>query len=285
LWLLGGLACCAQSTSLQSQLPAPDPTATISVSSNLPYGQAHRQRLDVYQPDRPAPGNPVVIFFYGGGWRTGQRGDYQFIAQTLAAQGIVTVIPDYRLYPEVKFPTFVQDSARAVAWTKTHIAEFGGNPRSIFVMGDSAGAYIAAMLTLDPEYLQAVGMKPDELAGMIGVSGPYDTLPQGGAAESIFDNADIAEIRPISFAEGKNPPLLLLSASRDDSIDPANSVALAARVRSHGGSVQTIVYPNVGHIGIMLPFSQGYHSNISVLGDVFGFIRLHTPAANGPPPA
>jgi acetyl esterase/lipase len=266
-------------------LPAPDPTATISVSSNLPYGQAHRQRLDVYQPDRPAPGNPVVIFFYGGGWRTGQRGDYAFIAQTLAARGIITVIPDYRLYPEVKFPTFIEDGARAVAWTKSHIAEFGGNSHSIFLMGDSAGAYITAMLTLDPAYLEAVGMKPAELSGMIGISGPYDTLPQGAAVESIFDSGDISTILPISFAEGKNPPLLLLSADRDDAISPANSAALAARVRSHGGSVQTIVYPNVGHIGVMLPFSQSYHSNISVLDDVLLFIHMHGPAGSGIPPA
>jgi acetyl esterase/lipase len=119
----------------------------------------------------------VVVFFYGGSWNSGSRVDYRFVGEALASRGIVTVVADYRLYPQVRYPLFLRDGARAVAWTKAHIREFSGNPQRLYVMGHSSGGYNAAMLALDGEWLAAVGMSPRDLRGWIGLAGPNDFLP------------------------------------------------------------------------------------------------------------
>jgi len=138
-------------------LNAVAPSDGIAVTQNKPYGGGPRRTLDVYAP-RDARSAPVVVFFYGGGWETGSKAMYRFVGAALAARDVVVVIPDYRLHPEVRFPAFMDDAAAAVAWTRANAADFGGDPRRLFLMGHSAGGHIAALLALDPEYLQSVGM-------------------------------------------------------------------------------------------------------------------------------
>ena len=118
----------------------------------------------------------MVVFFYGGSWNSGSRDDYGFVGEALASRGIVVVIADYRLYPQVRYPAFLQDNAHAVAWTYQHIAEHGGDPHQLYVMGHSSGAYNASMLALDPRWLKAVNLSPTMLKGWIGLAGPYDFL-------------------------------------------------------------------------------------------------------------
>ena len=138
------------------------------------YGRLERQKLDVYSPKGEARDLPVVVFFYGGSLQSGRRKDYRFVAEALTARGFVAVIPDYRVYPEAKFPTFIEDGASAVSWARTHIDRFGGDSSRLFLMGHSAGAYIAAMLALNHGYLEQVGMSTDDLRGFIGIAGAYD---------------------------------------------------------------------------------------------------------------
>jgi acetyl esterase/lipase len=123
---------------------------------NIPYGPGPRRSLDVYVPARTRGAAPVVVFLYGGSWESGAKEDYRFVGGALAAAGFVTIIPDYRLYPEVVFPAFLDDCAAAFAWASTHARAFGGGGR-IFLMGHSAGAYNAAMLALDPSYIVRAG--------------------------------------------------------------------------------------------------------------------------------
>ena len=104
----------------------------------------------------------MVIFLYGGGWVSGERRDYGFVGRAFAARGFVTVIPDYRLVPTVRFPTFIEDAARAVRWAQDHAASFGGDPRRIDLSGHSAGAYIVAMLSLDRHYLADAEVDPGD---------------------------------------------------------------------------------------------------------------------------
>lgn len=129
----------------------------------LDYDQLERQKLDVYLPYDAGLGLPVVVFFYGGTWQSGRRQDYRFVAPALTASGAIAVIPDYRVYPEVKFPTFLEDGAASVSWVRNHIGDFVGGAEQLFLMGHSAGAYIATMLALNPGYLAQVGMETDEL--------------------------------------------------------------------------------------------------------------------------
>lgn len=255
-------------------LNATAPRDGIETVRDLRYGTGPRHRLDVYTP-RGAHGAPVVVFFYGGGWVEGDKAQYGFVARALAARGIVTIIPDYRLYPETRFPGFIEDAAVATRWAHDHARSFGGDPRRLVVMGHSAGAYLAAMLTLDQRYLGAVGLAPRaDLAGAIGLAGPYDFLPLGtDELRAIFAApGDMASTQPISFARGDNPPLLLLTGSRDDTVHPRNTVSLAAAIRAQGGWVETIVYPRLGHRLILGAIARPLRGLAPVLDDITGFV-------------
>jgi acetyl esterase/lipase len=228
----------------------------VVMVTDIPYGDDPRQRLDVYAPRRRADA-PVIVFFYGGRWQIGSKGWYSVGAATLAARGNVVVVPDYRLYPEVKFPDFVVDGANAVRWAREHAAAHGGDPHRLFVMGHSAGAYIAAMLALDPQWLNGVGMDADrDIAGLIGISGPYDFLPlKDPALVDIFGGPDRANTMPIAFAEGRKPPALLFTGGADSVVDAGNSVRLADKLRQSGNDATAVIYPQRGHITVLLGFA------------------------------
>ena len=260
-------------------LNATAPRSGIAISHDLPYGDNPRQRLDVYAP-KSATGHsdaPVIVFLYGGGWTEGSKQEYGFLARALAARGIVTIIPDYRIYPEVRFPAFIEDGAAATRWARDHAGHYGGNPRRLVLVGHSAGAYIATMLALDPQYLNAVGLDPTrDLAGCVGLAGPYDFLPLGTEElRSIFGPPDgLARTQPINFVTGKAPPMLLITGRRDDTVYPRNTIRLAARLRETGGRVQTIIYPRVGHRLLIGAFSRPLRFFAPVLDDVSRFVIL-----------
>ncbi len=258
-------------------LNATAPRGGITVTRDLAYGGDPRQRLDVYAPDAATGGAdaPVAVFFYGGGWTEGSKDQYGFVARALARRGIVTIVPDYRVYPQVRFPDFVTDGAAATRWARDNARRYGGNPRRLVVIGHSAGGYIAAMLALDPEYLHAVGLDPGrDLAGCVGLAGPYDFLPLGtDELRAIFGPSDhLARTQPINFATATAPPMLLVTGQSDDTVYPRNSVHLAARIRERGGRAATIVYPRVGHRLLIGAFSRPLRFLAPVLDDVSGFI-------------
>lgn len=261
-----------------SVLNATAPSAGLTRRTGLVYGPEPRQVLDVYGPDS-AVDAPVVVFIYGGGWKDGSRGDYRFVGSALAALGFVCVIPDYRLYPAVRYPVFLRDCAAAVAWTRSHIATHGGNPRRISLLGHSAGAYNAAMLTLDRQWLGAHGMDPDrDLAAMAGLSGPYDFLPlHDPELETIFAPAgDLVLSQPIHYARGGAPPLFLATGTADTAVLPRNTRNLAAAVRADGGRVETRYYEGVGHRMMIGAFASLLRWYVPVLRDVGTFLGAPT---------
>ena len=142
---LGGVAAAGCSPAVVLNALAPDGLAR---EAGLAYGEGPSRRLDVYAPPAAGGPRPVVVFFYGGSWQNGKREDYRFAGAALAAEGFVAMVPDYRKYPEVRFPGFVEDGASAVAWARREAARFGGDPSKLWVMGHSAGAHIAALLAL-----------------------------------------------------------------------------------------------------------------------------------------
>lgn len=101
---------------------------------DIPYLDGPRRRLDVYRP-RALSNVPVIVFFYGGSWQTGAKESYHFLASTFAARGYVIIVPDYRVYPEIKFPAFLQDGAEAVRWVYANAAKYGGDSKQLYVMG------------------------------------------------------------------------------------------------------------------------------------------------------
>jgi acetyl esterase/lipase len=256
-------------------LNATVPTGGVTVTRDIAYGEGPRHMLDIYRPDTGGP-FPVVVFFYGGSWRDGAKGDYKFVATALARHGVLTVVPDYRVYPEVKYPGFVQDGAAAVAWTFAHIAPYGGDTSHLFLMGHSAGAYIAAMLALDPAFLAADGVDRNALAGMIGLAGPYDFLPiEDPDIIPIFAVHDQQATQPIAHVDGHNPPMFLAAGTDDNTVLPRNTTRLAARIRAAGGPVTDKLYPGVAHVGVIIAVTPLFRGKAPVLDDVLAFIHQH----------
>jgi acetyl esterase/lipase len=247
--------------------------AGLASTLNVAYGPAPRDRMDFYRP-REMSNLPVIVFFYGGSWQWGHRRDYRFIAALLAKQGFLVAVPDYRLYPEVKFPEFLQDCAAAVAYVANHAGQFGGNSAELFLAGHSAGAYNAVMLALNEAFLGEKGMNTSRLAGVVGLSGPYDFLPLRDAdIKDIFSPpADPKVTQPIHFARENAPPLFLAHGGADTTVLPRNMTALAARLRQHGSVVETKIYPKLGHVGMLLATLPVLAWRAPVLSDALTFI-------------
>ena len=255
-------------------LNALTPGSGYRLSAGLRYGEMERQALDVCRPEGPRPASaPVVVFFYGGYWNSGDRSDYRFVGQLLASRGFVAVIPDYRLYPAVRYPAFLEDGAAALRWTQDRIIGYGGDPRRIFLMGHSAGAYNAMMLGLDRRTAAGAGFDAANLCGIVGLAGPYDFAFDTDLLRGIFAGAkDPAAALPITYAGNRAPPVLLVTGSADDTVDPANSVRLERRLAAAGNPVRRRDYPGLDHIDIVLQFSSLWTADNPVRSEVIDFL-------------
>lgn len=249
------------------------PSRTYRATNGLAYGAHPRHRLDVYRPAEQAGPAPVVVFFYGGNWRSGERGDYLFVGEALASRGFLALIPDYRLHPEVRFPAFLEDGAKAVRWALSHAAEHGGDPGRLFLMGHSAGAYNAAMLALNPAYLSAAGVQRTKVRGLIGLAGPYDFLPlETEISKAVFGFPDTPlSTQPIRFVSAASPPALLATGDDDSVVRPQNTRRLASRLRESGVVVREVLYPSVSHLMLVGALAAPYRKFAPMLDDVAGF--------------
>ncbi len=257
-------------------LNATVPSDTYQRSEGMAYGPDARQRLDIYQPSPTLTNAPMVVFFYGGSWSSGDRADYRFVGEALASRGIVTVVADYRLSPQVRYPVFLQDSALAVQWAFEHAQHYGASASRVFVMGHSAGAYNAAMLALDRRWLGSVGLQPSRLAGWVGLAGPYDFLPIGDRKTQVAFNwpGTPADSQPLSHASRASPPALLLAPTRDTLVDSQRStVGMAERLKSQGVRVEAELFDSVGHITLVAALASVLRGRAPVLDRVSAFIH------------
>lgn len=250
------------------------------VVSGAAFGADRRQKLDVWAPrgaDRKAR-LPVVIFFYGGGWVAGSRGDYGFAGAAYAGRGFVTIIPDYRLVPNVRFPAFVEDGALAVRWARDHVAEYGGDPERISLAGHSAGAYNAAMLSLDEHFLREAGVDPKIVRAAALLAGPYDFYPftDRRARDALGQWPRPGETQPIRFARTDAPPLWLAAGSADQVVMPGNSKRLAERLTDLGAPVELRVYAGATHNGLAKSLSRPFRRTTSVLSDSAVFLEANS---------
>jgi acetyl esterase/lipase len=273
VFLLMTQAACSPVTVLN----AISPRAGVATYTGIAYGTGPAHTLDIYAPDPICENAPVVVFFFGGSWESGDRSMYRFVGAALAKRGVVTIVPDYRLYPDVRFPGFMQDAAAAVSWAVSHAASYGGDPDHLFLMGHSAGAQMATLLALDTHYLRAANVDPKIVAGVIGISGPYDFLPlTDPTLQTIFGPPEEWPLsQPINYANSSAPPMLLATGSADRTVDPANTTRLAAKLRDDGATVDERRYPGIGHATTIGTFA----SPLSVLAptrrDALDFIAAH----------
>ena len=244
------------------------------VENDIPYSSAQRHKLDIYVPEGETGDADVAVFFYGGRWTYGSKMDYRFVGQALASKGVITVIVDYRLHPDVRFPSFVEDAAKAVGWVHRRIAEHGGDPGRIHLVGHSAGAHIAAMLSLAPRFLAAEDVGMGDVRGFVGLAGPYDFLPiQDPIVKDVFSVDDLDDTQPITHANGRAPDTLLLTGGADDTVLPRNSMRLGDAIAAAGGEADVKVYDGIGHIGVVLALAAPFRWLAPTLSDISAFIE------------
>lgn len=211
------------------------------------YDEARGLSLDIYRPREAAAGAPVVVFFYGGSWQYGTRAQYRFVGSRLAQNGVLAVVADYRTWPAAAFPAFMGDAARALHWARDHAAGYGGDPERLFVAGHSAGAQIAALLGTDARHLAAVDMQPKDLAGVVGLSGPYDFVISGKLEEIFGPRSQWPEAMAVEFVDGDEPPFLLIHGDGDRTVDVGNSRKLDFALRRKGVTSTLEIIPGGNH--------------------------------------
>jgi acetyl esterase/lipase len=240
---------------------------------SVEFDPADALSLDVYRAQGASGPVPVVVFFYGGTWRDGERDYYRFVGEALAREGVVVIVPDYRKAPAHPFPDFMLDAAKAAAWAKAHAADYGGDPARVHLMGHSAGAQMVALLGTDARYLEREGLRPRDFASVIGLSGPYDFLPiRERKVRDVFpDPKAWPQTQPVNFVDGDEPPFLLLHGGSDRRVWKQNSVRLGELLQRAGEPVRVRILPGTGHIAMVNGFRSPRFS--TVLAETLAWLR------------
>lgn len=250
-------------------------TDNYRVVRGIAYGSHARQQLDVYVPaafKSSMTPLPVVVFYYGGGWFSGNRSDYAFMGQAFSEHEFIVVIPDYRLYPEARFPDFVKDGADAFRWVSRHIAAYGGDPRNISIVGHSAGANIGGLLHFDEHYL-GDAVRP---VRFVGIAGYYDIQPGDSnfMRKLLVTPDNYPKARPENFVDGTEAPTLLLHGEQDSVVPVGNSRQLAQAVWQKGGCVIEHYYADIGHLSSMAALAEPFRGWADILERVISFLQL-----------
>tara|TARA_R110002110_G_scaffold227710_1_gene443151 strand:- start:426 stop:1340 length:915 start_codon:yes stop_codon:yes gene_type:complete len=241
-------------------------SAPCEVERDVAYGLAARQRLDHYRlPDHES--RPTVVFYFGGNWRSGNKRDYRFVADTLLAAGCNVIIPNYRLYPLVRFDQIRADASAAFAAACDRVSP--GQP--LYVMGHSAGAQLGALLALDDE----ANPLRSRISGFIGLAGPYDFYP--------FTDADHWDLfgpeqhypssQAVNYVRADAAPFYLLHGENDQRVRRGHSKSLMEKQQAMGATANREVYPGLGHVELILAFSRLHRSNSAVVRDINAFLN------------
>jgi acetyl esterase/lipase len=276
----------AQAVSIMDpfNIPAAMDGGTSKVGDGIAYADGARTKLDVYAPEERGAPAPVVFFIYGGGWSRGERGEYEFVGRALASRGFVTVIADYRLYPEVRYPDFLEDGARALRWVQDNIANYGGDPNRLFLAGHSAGAYNAVMQALDPAFRAEYGVTMPILA-VAALSGPYDFYPfEYNEVRDVFGEAPNPQgTQPINLITAEAPPMYLATGTTDPIVRVQNTERFAERLRAQGVWVTSQYYDGFGHMEPVLAMGALWRWRMPVLDDMVGFFQRFGAFPSGVP--
>ena len=252
------------------------PVRSIHLLADIAYGPHPRQRLDLYRPHQVQAECRLVVFLYGGCWTTGARRSYRFLAHVLGSRGFAVAIPDYRLFPDARFPDFLVDTASAIGWLHRHAGEHGIRGDRMALLGHSAGAYNAAMVALDQIYLERAGISPEVLAGVVGLAGPYAFNPLDfRETRDIF--APVAPRSAAGAADAPDPPPRRPADAagtrwRRPPCAADQQRALCLSVAGAENMVDLRLYRRHGHVGLLLDLANPFPRRSSILDDIVGFL-------------
>ena len=228
-------------------LNAAVPSSGYTLQSGIVYGNENRQKLDIYFPTTPASQSRIIVFIYGGAWREGNGAEYEFVGQALADAGHVVIIPDYRLYPSVVFPEFIDDVADAIVAANNVIGQRSSESMDqVVLQGHSSGAHTAAMMVSDPQWLEGSGITPSAL---IAIAGPYDLPLDDPEVEPVFptvSNAD--DVQPVALVTSEHPPVLLIHGEEDKRVLPFHTRRYSAVLMAAGVPVDVHWLKDAGHV-------------------------------------
>jgi acetyl esterase/lipase len=235
-----------------------------------------RHRLDLYAP--PGASNaPVVIFYYGGGWRSGNKDLFEHLGRAFAVRGYVAVIVNYRLTPHVKSPAHAHDCAAAAAWVNSHVCKYGGDSETIFLIGHSAGAHLAALLGVDNHFLDSHGFDPAALRGVIAISGVYNL--EEHIDTTVFTSAEhvqdafgdlpeeLQKASPLWYVREGLPPFLVIVAEDDPEGLRSQAREFADALRGAGTDVVYISLKRRDHFSIIRRFGSGTDTTIRAINE------------------
>lgn len=256
----------------------PTKLSDVDIKKDISYGDKKLQNLDIYIPQNLAGDKaPVLIFIHGGRWTFGNKDQYAFIGNNFAQNGYVTVMINHRKFPEVKFPTFVEDGAQATAWVYKNIENYGGDTENIFISGHSSGAHIGALITADNRYLEKYGLSPNIINAFAGMAGPYDFTPNKPDLKKMFGPPEnYPQMKVTTFIDGKEPPMLLLWGKKDKTVWEENIDKLSKGINEQNGQVRVIKYDDIDHIGIIKNFAWVDIGEKFVMNGIISFFKKHT---------
>lgn len=249
------------------------PKGKTTLMRDIAYGSQARQKLDIYQPRLPGP-HPVVVFIYGGSWQSGDRAGYAFAGRSFARAGYTTVVIDYRLAPEYRYPDFVQDTANALSWTYRNIIRYGGNPNQLFVIGHSAGAFNGVTAVDDQRFWQTTQIPDGAIKGVIGLGGPYSynfrndstaiAFPADGQPEAIMPDR---HIRPGA------PPHLIVTGAADQTVRAVNAERMTAALQQAGVPVTRVDIPKANHVDLVSSLATPLQHRFPIRSQILAFMQ------------
>jgi len=256
LWVLAALGIGAPPADEKAtfEKPAFEKHADIAYRTDKDADK-ERHTLDVYTP-KGKKDAPVVLFVHGGSWKSGNKNLYAALGQSLANDGFVCVICNYRLSPAVQHPAHIEDIAKAFAWTSENIGKYGGKKDQIFLCGHSAGGHLVSLLVTDPQYLKAEKHSPAEVKGVASFSGVYQIVSTERVFEGPFgkDEKVCKLASPLTHVTGKLPPFLIAYADNDFPRLDEMALTMNAALEKAKSPVELVKCKDRNHITIIVQF-------------------------------
>lgn len=267
-------AACTQVGLFAANIPAHFNEA--KVVENIAYGADPLQKLSLYVPPSASEKSPapILVFFHGGRWSDGHKEQYKFVADAFTEEGYIVALADYRKYPQVKFPAFVEDVAASLAWVYKNVDDYHGDLTRLYVSGHSSGAHMAALVATDAQYLAAHDLQLDIIAGFAGLSGPYAFMPEADDLKDMFGPPERYPLmRAPNFVDGNQPPMLLLHGLDDETVVLKNAEKLQDAIEREGGQVTLKTYESIDHVETVGSLMWFWSYKAPVKKDMLEFFR------------